>query len=179
MALHQKAMGPNEGLPITPTSGLAVEEILVYLEHGELAVLLNCNAVVHHEGGQLHSINEDDPAVTVRRGSCHCSCHEAGCRDEYPQRGPMRVEGSDEVPDLRATDDGRVRVSLCLDVDIRQPEGILADDAVDTAIAGLPHMLFLTMTTAVPHGPQQLDDGLFEELRCGLLQSTPQLGLDL
>ena len=56
-------------------------------------------------------------------------------------------------------------VPLGLEVDVAQPESVLADDAIHAAVSGAADVLLLAVVTTVSHGPQHVDYGLLEELR--------------
>ena len=62
-----------------------------------------------------------------------------------------------------------------LDIDPVQREGILPDDAIDTAVAGATQMLSRAFATAVSHGCEEVENEPLEKLRWLRLHAIQQV----
>lgn len=127
-------------------------------------LLLHGDTVVEHVACEVFTVDKNDPSVTVPVSCLHCFGLEARGGDEDSKVSSVRIEGTDEVTDVRIADLVFVLVAFGLNVDVGQPECVLANDSIDAAVSGFPNMLFLALSPAITHGPQQLNNSLFKEL---------------
>lgn len=91
------------------------------------------DAMVHHERGELVTIDENDAAARFDGGLAGVFGEVAG-GDEDAFGGALELECAHEALDLGAPDD--VLPAFGLDVDLLEAEAIEGDDTVDAAVAG-------------------------------------------
>lgn len=153
-----------------------LEEVLVDLVDIQVLQRLNCDAVVPHQGGEPDTVDEDHlPAVAL--SFLTGAAGECGGGDEDAAAGTFTAQGAEELLDGGPLHGVAVDVTLGLDVDLLQAEGVLIDDPVDSTVTAAADRTTTPVRPAVSHRFEQFDDGLFKELRGRLLQPSTQAGL--
>src|SRR5699024_7227156 len=113
------------------------------------------DAVADHQRGHAGAVDQDDSSGNGLGVGAGASA-EAGGGDEHALIGLIAMECAHESLYLGSADAGIERVSLCLDVDTTEAEGVLVDDPVDAAVIGQLRTLCCAFCAAVAHGHDEV-----------------------
>lgn len=110
---------------------------------------------------------------------CDGEWSERTSRQEDPFCCAEALQGTDERLDGFASDVAALLVPLRLNVDSVKSESILVDNTIDTSVARPTDTGSALLGASVAHGEEQMDDGLFKEVRVAIPEPREQLDADL